>query len=71
MPNCDNCGCKTDIANIKADNKDNIKPWIEKVEKKVDIMKNWVIAGMATVILQGAIVIAGLVVAWMKLKGGS
>lgn len=71
MRECENCGCKTDIKNLKEANKDSIIPWIEKVEGKVDTMKNWVIAGMATVILQGAGVICFLVFAWMKLKGGS
>lgn len=65
---CDNCGCKekgkTNETNVE-------KLWlaIEALQEKMDAMKNWVIAGMATVILQGALVICGLVFAWVKLKG--
>lgn len=60
-PNCSNCGCKTQIEN----NKENIITLFQRT----DGMKNWVIAGMATVILQCLGVITVLIFAWTKLKG--
>lgn len=40
-----------------------------KTNKRIDDMKNWVIAGMGSIILQAGIIILGIILAWSKLKG--
>lgn len=42
---------------------------IDKAHERIDGMKNWVIAGMSSLVVQLILWIVGMAVAYLKLKG--
>lgn len=42
---------------------------IDKAHERIDGMKNWVIAGMTSLILQLVIMLIAVIFAWVKLRG--
>jgi len=42
---------------------------IDRAHERIDGMKNWVIAGMASLVLQLVVIIGALVLVYMKLGG--
>jgi len=59
-------GHKERLHNIE---KDQSEAWkaIDRAHDRIDSMKNWVIAGMTSLVLQLIIFIGGLIILWMKL----
>lgn len=44
---------------------------INRAHERIDGIKNWVIAGMTSLVLQLIILALGVIFAWMKIKGMS
>lgn len=42
---------------------------IDKAHERIDSMKNWVIAGMASLVMQLILWVVGIMIAYLKLKG--
>jgi hypothetical protein len=42
---------------------------IEKTNNKIDTLKNWVIAGMSSLIAQLLITVITIIIAWLKVRG--
>lgn len=42
---------------------------IDKAHERIDGMKNWVIAGMTSLVLQLLLMLIAVAFAWMKLRG--
>ena len=60
-------GFRTRLDNIEKENKAMDKD-IDAAHRRVDGMKNWVIAGMTSLVLQLVIMLLGLVVVWARTK---
>lgn len=64
----DHSGCEARITNLEIDSKMNDNQIIA-AHKRIDGIKNWVIAGMTSLVLQLIVTVFGVLVAWMKAKG--
>ena len=68
MTGNNNCADHKDHTNrIRRNEKDIQDLWrqYEKVNGRIDAMKNWVIAGMCSFVLQGIVVITHFVLQWI------
>lgn len=61
-------GIEKELENIKEHQIEQNK-CIDKAHERIDGMKNWVIAGMSSLVAQLILWIISLIVAYLKLKG--
>jgi hypothetical protein len=64
----DHSGCVARITNLEEDGKTMARD-ISSAHRRMDGMKNWVIAGMTSLVLQLIVMIIGLTLVWAKTKG--
>ncbi len=50
--------------------KEEMTHTIETAHRRIDGMKNWVIAGMTSLVIQLILAVFGIVIIWAKSKGG-
>ena len=58
-------------ARLESLEQNRVEIWqaIDKVHERIDGMKNWVIAGMSSLIIQLILWIIGIAIAYLKVKG--
>lgn len=64
----DHSGCVARITNLE-DGMEKHDSSILASHKRIDGMKNWVIAGMTSLVLQLIVMVVGLSMLWVKAKG--
>lgn len=63
-------GVTARVSNLEKNGEEQWKV-LNNAHQRIDGMKNWVIAGMTSLLLQLLFVVLGLIIAWAKFKGGA